>query len=264
MFVQRDESDIGSDEVFFHRYFKQLMTEGKVKTEEEEEKGEEKDLFEVDVDDVDEIDFAGEVKKNTELNKKMKYKEGDDEEEMSDVEAEDEGEGEGSEDGEDGDLPFNYDDMDNDEESDEEEMMSKKKTNFSDQDYEKALFEQLDSDGESLDGGDDAQDTNDNAGGGDSMFADAADFSHLLDREEEEESGKVNGVHRKQLQWEDKQNSKGWKARKANFHSKPRGNRHSSDGNRRSSDGNSRPGGGGNMKRKMNSNQGKFAKRKRK
>ena len=75
----------------------------------------------------------------------------------------------------------------------------------------------------------------------------------------------MGGVHRKQLQWEDKQNSQGWKARKANF--QKRGKSRGKMNDRRGSGQQKRNGpggaGGGGNKRKMNSNPGKFAKRKK-
>lgn len=195
-FLQKSEDKIPCDQLFFYRYFKQQMSEKETSKEEGKE-----DLLDEEFD-VDDIDFAGEMKRDGEMKKSSKQrKEGDND---NDSESEEE-EGDG--------FKYDYDNMDDEESSDEEvEEKAVKKKNFSDKDYEDALFGALDSDGESINGGSEDENEeveveNEKDNEIDPMFADADDFQHMMNDEEENESGVY---HQKQIQWEEKQDQKHW------------------------------------------------------
>jgi len=203
IFLQKSEESISCDQVFFYRYFKQKLFE-KDSTKDD---GKEESV-DTEIGDVDDIDFAGEMKRDGEIKRSSKKKKdnGNSDDDESDDGEEDK---------------FNYNDMED--ESSDEEVGNAGKQNFNDKDYEDALFENLDSDGESINGDKNEKEENNNDDEMDSMFADADEFSHLLDDE-----NKGGEVHQKQIQWEEKQNQKQWTGkkgrnkdsfkRKGNFH----------------------------------------------
>eukprot|EP00111_Clytia_hemisphaerica_P022985 TCONS_00067631-protein len=227
-FLQHSEDNVRQDELFFLRYFKMKDEESsnkkKVKEEDEDEEDDE------DIDQFGDIDFASEMKKNkgkkptTEEEEGEENEDGDDESESGDE--------------------FNYDDM-MEEESDFDDSDLENgggKKNFTDKDYEDALFSQLNSDGESIDGEDGdggdldeeermnemllgdaaADDDGDEEGSGfaggksrskkrkrdEPMFASAEEFAHLLEKGEENTGDYAESVHPKQRKWEEKQQTK--------------------------------------------------------
>jgi len=189
-FLQKSEENIPCDQVFFYRYFKQKMSEKDISKEDTKD-----DVYDTEFVDVDDIDFAGEMKRDGEMKRSAKQKSIN-----SDSESDEEDAG-------DDDLKFDYDDIDDDSSGGE----GIEKENYTDKDYEDALFQNLDSDGESINSdGDEADDNNDAKM--DPMFADAEEFAHMLDGDDDDGDG--NGVHHKQIQWEEKQNQQRWKDRK--------------------------------------------------
>ena len=183
-FLQKGEENVPCDQVFFYRYFKQKMMDTDVKKEEKEVP------FDTEFDNVDDIDFAGEMKRDGEMKRKNKNKK-----DGSDSESEEEEES----------IKGNFDYDNVGEESSEDDNIEKE--NYADKDYEKALFETLDSDGESINE-ETLDDTEMN-----SMFAAAEEFSHML----EGGNDTVDGVHHKQIQWEEKQEQKHWKFKKNHY-----------------------------------------------
>merc|ERR1712150_423437 len=108
------------------------------------------------------------------------------------------------------------DDSDVDEELDAGEGGKK---NFTDQDYEKALLENLDSDGESLASEDEDDEARGRSMPSDSMFADAEEFAHLLEKDEDKEQ-----AMQKQEKWESRHANQDWRQKKRQFKMKNNNN----------------------------------------
>ncbi|XP_057314957.1 CCAAT/enhancer-binding protein zeta-like isoform X2 [Hydractinia symbiolongicarpus] len=187
VFLQKSKDKIRQDELFFYLYFKQTeKSDKKLKTEKSD--GDEEVLSEENIFDVD---FASEMKKNK--NKTSKN--------------EDTGESESSEDEFGRDELFDYDNMGEESDEDFDGTPAHKDKKFADKDYEDALFENLNSDGESIDG-DDSEGAKIECNM-DSMFATADEFAHLLEDDEREKNS--SGVHPKQQEWEQRHDKKNWR-----------------------------------------------------
>jgi len=258
-FLQKSEENVPHDQVFFYRFFKAKMMD-QVK---EEDKDKEEDEVEVE-DEVDDIDFAGEIKRDGEEKKKLKG--------VKRSKRHTEGATEGDEESdEETESAFNYDDMEDDSSDDEldDGDLPAKKTNFSDKDYEKALLDNLDSDGESLDGENQEDNNEDEDDGMDPMFAAAEEFSHML---ETGNDTTTDGVHFKQRAWEEKQEHKPWQVnreerqehkpwqvnRKTNNNYATKGKRNFSSGNKNARDGKRRASGDSHTTAKKNFTNNKF------
>lgn len=211
IFLQKSEDKIRQDEVFFYRYFKQKeTTDKKVKTEELENNSDD----ELDaVESMYDVDFASDMKKSKNIKKKKKSGDSDDDDDEYDSDEGDDVDDDDDDDAQSSDASFDYDDM-NAESDDEDfdEGNPKKKKKFTDKDYEEALFQNLNSDGESINGDGNDMDAGDDEGLG-SMFAAADEFAHLL--EKANDSKNIDGVHPKQRKWEERnEQGQSWKDKK--------------------------------------------------
>merc|ERR1719494_1164874 len=123
---------------------------------------------------MDDFDFAAEMEKSGKAKQKKGKKTDDDSDEENDSES-------------DKDVEFDYDDLNEDFSDDdiEENFKDGPKKNpqkFTDKDYEDALFQNLDSDGESIASSDEeAEDMKGSNRKSASMFAAAEDFAHMLE-----------------------------------------------------------------------------------
>jgi len=222
-FIKKSEENVRQDELFFYQYFKQ-------KDEKQKKKHNMKDDEESDLDEGDEymkdLDFAGEMRKNKEvIKKKMNAKKiGKEDVEKDGNESDDSAISAGGSDEDE----FDYDDLDN--ESDEEEDFVKEKQNFTDKDYENALFENMNSDGESVDGDNDKE-TNASDAAGMDMFAAADEFAHMLEDDGNDVTNKRS--YKKQKQWEER-TTDNWKNKKQGGY---RNNQQQQNRKRKSNDG---------------------------
>ncbi|XP_065660946.1 CCAAT/enhancer-binding protein zeta isoform X2 [Hydra vulgaris] len=182
-FIQSSEDKIRKDEIFFYRYFTQKEIKKKRDIKDDEDQHDTEDLV-----NFKDIDFASEIKKGKEISKSKKKDKG--------KESSDESDGDGD---------FDYNDLED--ESDEDFEDNNKKENFTDKDYEDALFKNLNSDGESIDG--EASEDGDI----EKMFASAEEFSHMLDDHAET-------IHPKQKKWEERAANKQWRPKRINANRK--------------------------------------------
>jgi len=201
-FLRKPEEKVREDELFFYRFFKskeQAISQDGL-SENELSSLDNKD----EADTMDDFDFAAEMEKSGKAKQKKGKKTDDDSDEENDTESDE-------------DVEFDYDDLnedfsDDDIEENFEDGPKKNSQKFTDKDYEDALFQNLDSDGESIASSDgEAEDMKGSNRKSASMFAAAEDFAHMLEDSGEKGKGKI---HPKQQAWESRHENQRWRQKK--------------------------------------------------
>lgn len=214
-FLQKPEVKVREDELFFYKYFKMRGSEGANAGSDTKEVDAE--LYGLE-NDATEMDFATamEEKKKLQKTKKksLKRQVDDDANHSDEAESDNDMMSDGDVDNEENfnddedEDEFDYDDLndDSDFEKDVNELTNKQ---FSDKDYEKALFQGMAESEEEEELTEDEEEGNGKSGGGGgsgSMFASAEEFAHMLESDK--------GIHPMQSAYEDRQ--MGWRGKKMN------------------------------------------------